>query len=211
MDIFIYVTICVCLLVFFAYQSNVSKKNKLKEMNDRIDKSFGTMPDRVYKTGELLKIRKYFDLQKQESYIDDITWNDMGMDDVFKSINHTWSSIGEDCLYNRLRHMNYSDEELNEFDSLVDNMANNKDASRDIQQGFMALGRTKSVCIYEFISKLASLKEKKNTEHIIRCILLIVSIGLLFVQPIIGITALVIMVSTNVIRYYRVKKDIEDY
>lgn len=211
MDIFIYVTICVCLLVFFAYQSNVSKKNKLKEMNDRIDKSFGTMPDRVYKTGELLKIRKYFDLQKQESYIDDITWNDMGMDDVFKSINHTWSSIGEDCLYNRLRHMNYSDEELNEFDSLVDNMTNNKDASRDIQQGFMALGRTKSVCIYEFISKLASLKEKKNTEHIIRCILLIVSIGLLFVQPIIGITALVIMVSTNVIRYYRVKKDIEDY
>ena len=211
MDIFIYIGICVCLLVFFAYQSNVSKKNKIYEMNAKIDRSWGVLPDRAYKTGEIDKVRKYFDLRKKQSYIDDITWNDMGMDEVFKTINHTWSSIGEDCLYDRLRSMEYSDEELKEFDKLVDNMIEKQKDTTNVQQSFMSLGRTKSVCIYEFISKLASLKEKKNTEHIIRCILLLCSIGLLFVQPIIGIISLLIMVSTNVIRYYRVKKDIEDY
>ncbi len=35
--------------------------------------------------------------------IDDITWNDLGMDEVFKCINNTNSSVGQEYLYKMLR------------------------------------------------------------------------------------------------------------
>ena len=211
MDILIYVGIFLGLVVFFAYQSYLSKKRLKEELQNKLNKDWGAMSDRTYKAGELDKIKKYFNIKDMKSCIDDITWNDMGMDEVFKTVNHTWSSIGEDCLYARLRNMEYSNEELLFFDEIVDKLEKNPEIAKKTQESFIELGKTKSVCIFEFISQLAGLPSKKNTEHMVRCVLLLVSLGLLFVQPIIGIAALVIMVSTNVIRYYKVKKDIDDY
>ncbi len=211
MDIYIYVGVFICLIIFFAYQSSASKKRVAQELKSKLDKDWGAMPVRDYKPGELDKIKKYFELRKPDAYIDDITWNDMGMDDIFKSLNHTWSSIGEDCLYARLRTMDYTDEEFADLDELVDKLKENPDVAKSIQQSCTELGRTKSVCIYDFIGQLAGLLGKKNTEHIIRCILLLISIVMLFIQPIAGIIALIVMVSANIIRYYRVKRSIEDY
>ncbi len=211
MDIYIYLGVFLCLIVFFAYQSSISKKKIKAEIEKKLNDSWGTKCNREYKIGELDKIRKYFDINTPKSYVDDITWNDMGMDDIFKSLNHTLSSIGEDCLYARLRSMEYTDGELAGFNELVNRLNDNPQAAIKLQQAFYELGRTKSVCIYEFIKKLASLPSKKNTEHIVRSILFIGSIAMLFVQPIIGIICLIVMLSSNVIRYYRLKKDIEDY
>ena len=46
---------------------------------------------------------------KGKSDIDDITWNDLDMDDVFFRINNTKSFIGEQLLYHRL----HSTDEMN--------------------------------------------------------------------------------------------------
>ena len=41
-----------------------------------------------------------------ESEVDDITWNDLDMDNVFFRINHTQSFLGEQILYHRLHNTN---------------------------------------------------------------------------------------------------------
>ena len=38
-----------------------------------------------------------------ENSIDDITWNDLGMDDIFRMMNNTNSSAGQEYLYRMLR------------------------------------------------------------------------------------------------------------
>lgn len=53
------------------------------------------------------KVQIYDDETKHisENRVDDITWNDLEMDEVFLRINHTNSYIGEQVLYQRLHDM----------------------------------------------------------------------------------------------------------
>lgn len=62
----------------------------------------------------LKQIAIYHDqISKTEGYyIDDITWNDLEMDDVFYRINNTKSFIGEQVLYHRLHEIDYGGKDL---------------------------------------------------------------------------------------------------
>ena len=46
-------------------------------------------------------IKGAVDMESGYSYIDDITWDDLEMDDVFLRINHTDSFAGEQILYHK--------------------------------------------------------------------------------------------------------------
>lgn len=49
-------------------------------------------------------IRKLFDLTVQQEYtIDDTTWNDLEMNELFSEIDRTYSSAGQSVLYSILR------------------------------------------------------------------------------------------------------------
>lgn len=54
----------------------------------------------------------------QEGVLDDRTWADLNLDDVFASINHTTSTIGQQALYHRLRTAPVAPD-LQSFESLV--------------------------------------------------------------------------------------------
>lgn len=51
--------------------------------------------------------------------IEDITWNDLDMDRIFIQINQTFSSPGEDVLYNMLRRPVFNKEKLEEREKLI--------------------------------------------------------------------------------------------
>ena len=57
-------------------------------------------PDREYTWEELESISHYAKHHEGERFmVDDITWNDLGMDQIFMLLNTTVSSCGEDVLY----------------------------------------------------------------------------------------------------------------
>lgn len=212
----IYLIAFLCVAVFFFFQSRAFKKNKQLRMEKMLKDDWGAYPKREYKGVEFQKIRRYYDLLISEkrgkvAEVDDITWNDMDMDAVFKSMNHTWSSIGEDYLYSRLRKMDYTDDELVDFDRLVTYMEENASEARKLQEKFVEIGRTKTVCIYEFIRKLASLDKRSNTKHAIMALLLLTAIVFIFIEPLLGVAASIVMVVINIMQYYKTKADIENY
>ena len=215
-ELLIYLCVFLGIAVFFYFQSRAYKNNRKLRIEKMLKSNWGVYPTRDYKGVEFQKIRKYYDMLKEEnkenaSYIDDITWNDMGMDSIFKSMNNTQSSIGEDYLYHRLRKMDYTDKELVLFDNLVTYMEGNPDKAQRLQEEFVEIGRTKSVCIYEFIRKLASLEIRSNVKHIVMAVMLLLSICLIFIEPIAGVIASIVMVVVNILQYYRTKADIENY
>ena len=69
--------------------------------------SFGKRPEISYFHGDMEYIRAYADYRREHDsdrfFLDDITWNDLGMDDVFKRINSCRSASGEQYLYYLLR------------------------------------------------------------------------------------------------------------
>ena len=69
--------------------------------------------------------------------LDDRTWNDLVLDDVFQRIDHTESTLGRHALYHRLR-MTHSAESLRAFESLVTRLSVDAPVRERVQ---LALGR----------------------------------------------------------------------
>ncbi|MGM0240400.1 hypothetical protein ID741_003020 [Enterococcus sp. AZ103] len=55
-----------------------------------------------------LEAKKY---HQTDSEVDDITWYDLDMIRLFEELNHTYSSIGAEALYQRLRGFDFNQED----------------------------------------------------------------------------------------------------
>lgn len=74
----------------------------------KLQNSWGKKPEGEYREGDMSWIRSWYDDCSKASpgqfYVDDTTWNDLNMDDVFKRINACCSTAGEQSLYYMMRH-----------------------------------------------------------------------------------------------------------
>jgi DNA mismatch repair ATPase MutS len=88
--------------------------------------------------------KKYFLLADSISFknsycIDDDTWQDLNLDEVFKLIDRTISPVGSQYLFNLLRHPLLEDEILAERDNLINSFSNNEDLRVRVQQALQGL------------------------------------------------------------------------
>lgn len=77
-----------------------------KQIASYIDANFGKSPldgGMYYDgTGRMKLIREYHEMRERESEVDAITWEDLEMDRIFLTVNHTNCFAGEQVLYDRL-------------------------------------------------------------------------------------------------------------
>ena len=74
------------LILFFMYQAYKIRQNNMKKLKN----SFGKRADKKYIYEEFENISHGFFLQSgDDDIIDDITWNDLNMDAVFKQMDST--------------------------------------------------------------------------------------------------------------------------
>lgn len=81
-----------------------------KPVRNRINATFGENPlecIRYYNASERLENVKHYhtamsEISREGEILDDVTWEDLEMDEVFLRVNHTNSFIGEQYLYHRL-------------------------------------------------------------------------------------------------------------
>lgn len=102
-------------------------KMSKSEMKRRIREEYGMNPLEISSKDEsldMLRLVKVYHEQKEEKdarMIDDITWEDIEMDEVFFRVNHTRSFAGEQILYHMLHMIKKDtksiDEEADTFDS----------------------------------------------------------------------------------------------
>lgn len=102
-------------------------------------------------TSRMDKTRVYHDEMMKEKntesgYIDDITWDDLEMDDVFLRINHTDSFAGEQILYHKLHEVGRSDFKLQSNSEGV-----NKDTNESIEEKI------------QFVTENPQIREKMET------------------------------------------------
>ena len=87
------------LLAKGVYDAQQDKKKLISHLRHK----YGELQKREYRPEQYATISGYFSKHPEEGQLDDITWNDLNMDDVFKSLNDTYSSAGEEILYDTLR------------------------------------------------------------------------------------------------------------
>lgn len=212
MEIYMYFIIAGAVFILFVYQSVKFRKNERIKLLNKIRSNWGSVPDREYEYDEFQKLTKYYQSTVGDTFhIDDITWNDLGMDDIYMLLNNTYSSAGEEYLYKLLRVPSFDETELTDRDKLIRYFEENREAAFLLQERFAALGRTKLISLSEFLHRLGDLGNRSSIKHYIMDILFGMAVVLLFIQPVAGLFSLLAMLTINIITYYREKAEIESY
>ncbi len=172
---------------------------------------WGSCPDKEYTPGKLASIRCYYDSFAEKYDIDDITWNDLSMDDIFLLLNNTQSTIGEEYLYTMLRKPVYDPQEILYRDRLISHFYEHEEDRIHIQMLLSYIGNNKNISFFEFFSRINDIEKQSNMSHYIINAVWIFGIVTLFINIPVSITALVMNAVYAVYTYYKRKAQIESY
>lgn len=126
------------LFVGFIYEQAINKRR----IENRLRERFGIKPENTdYDFEEIQLLWKELYEEKDTGSVDDITWNDLNMDDIFRRINACSSSIGEQCLYKKLRSVKFDKIKLDEFEEKVRFFNDNESRRIDVQKILLQLGK----------------------------------------------------------------------
>ena len=117
-----------------------------KRTRNIIKMNFGKDPREgsiFYDASERMRnVSRYHALAKKKSLVvDDITWDDLEMDQVFLRINHTNSFIGEQVLYHQLHNLNQEeDEDHEDFEQKLNCLSQNLERRVELEARLREIG-----------------------------------------------------------------------
>ena len=139
-DIIKIVASIILMIIICSLYDLYSFKRRFNKNKAKIIESYGcpiNIEDADYKMNN---IATYFKNKDQKKGIDDITWSDLSMDDIYKKINNTQSSAGREVLYDILRNPLCSLKELKKRDSIIEYFMNNFEERLKLQLILSNLG-----------------------------------------------------------------------
>ena len=200
--VFILCVITVVCCVVYTY----FKKKKTREW---IRINFGTTPDHHFKDKGVADYwQALIEHMDGDGYLDDLTWNDLGMEEVFYRINCCQSTVGEEWLYARL-HQVQSPKELRKWEKLA-NIFADEQLRLDMQVALKGLDKTNNSgqWILMFYPKMLSLP--KSSKYKVQVALLLLGIPLMCFGPI-GIWWMIACGIVNGFTYFNVVKKTEHH
>ena len=178
---------------------------------EQLRKSFGKAGRTEYADGELNGIVRYFEKHPKNFQIDDITWNDLNLDEIFLRMNSTCSSAGQEYLYAMLRSPSFEEKELQEREELLGFLEQDEETRVRMQEIFSKIGRTGKYSLYDYMDFLDVLGERKNGKHLLADLLFFLTIAAAFVSPPLGLCGMSAVMCFNITTYLKEKKQIEPY
>ncbi len=184
----------------------MAEKLLLKKFKD----NYGKAPARNYRADDLDHVGGYYKNHHDPSQIDDITWNDLNMDGVFKRLNYCLSAAGEEYLYYMLRTPKQADD-FKSFEDQVNFFRNNDEERRKFQLLFRNIGNNRRYSIYDYLDYLEKFGETGNRKQYLALVLMAAAIGLCFVNFAIGFITLAALMVFQIITYFKIKGEIDPY
>lgn len=112
-----------------------------------LQQEYGKTPDVHYFAGDMESIRSYFDFCLEKGadgfLVDDITWNDLDMDKIFRRINPGLTTSGEQYLYYMLRSPALDGDEYSRRSELIELMGAQDSLRLRVQLILARLGRSR--------------------------------------------------------------------
>lgn len=195
--------------LLFIYQARQGKKKTL----EKIRTSFGKRGEKKYYHEEFENISHCFYFhQNGENEIDDITWNDLNMDEVYKNMDTTHSSLGQEVLYELLRKTAAGKEELLERDRLMKYFTGHEKERVSLSYIYSGFGFLKKLSVADYIEYLEECPKKSVFPHIGLMLLFIAALAYcLGVNAVTGCWLVIGVAAVNIVTYFRFKADIENY
>ncbi len=205
-----FLVIGVFLAAVFVREAYSAKRRERKFVRELYE-HFGGIPHKEYAPERYAHMDSYFSRHKKAGQIDDITWNDLDMDDVFKRMDYAHSASGEEYLYYTLRNAGSSMEELARLEEAVGYFLTHADERVRIQCLMAKLGHTGKYSLYDYLENLDALGQRSNKKHILLDALLFAFLLLALWQSSPAFLCVVVLLCYNILSYFKEKGEIEPY
>lgn len=173
---------------------------------------WGTIPDREYTQEELESISHYARRHEGEQFmIDDITWNDLQMNEIFIRMNNTLSSCGEDVLYQMLREPQMDRNVLDERERLIAYFQTHEEERIQVLTRVNEVKKIWKVSIADYIDALKDVDRRGRGKYPLLAGLSIAAMIATLIRPIPCMFLLLLMLCVSAVVHTRDSKKIEPY
>lgn len=203
---------CVIIVIVIGYSTIKNNKNIKKYKEMRLRESWGKYSEQEYSSEGMESIARYADrICGDRFFVDDITWNDLNMEDLFKAINQTVSSCGEDYLYAMLRIPEYDDSVLTKRNRLMHFFGEHEKERIQVQHVLLEIGKFKDNSIVDYINRMNQVEKKSIVLYVICAVLSLCSIASLFIVPLIGMFFFIGMTFVSIYIHHTQSRKMEPY
>lgn len=144
-------------------------------------------------------------MNKNTFEIDNITWNDLSLDEVYARLNLCTTTAGADYLYNSLK--NPYTTVCEEFDSRCQVLEEVKELDNidSLKKILNKIGKLRGYKFSDVLVEFEKSEKETNIKHFIIDILIIVTFAMIFVFPGPGMVAFFVMIAYSVSKYFKDK------
>lgn len=211
MEYLVLLGIVVFLVVIIFGVGVIQEKKETQRYIKFLAKQYGQPREYEYPSGRFEKIPMFYEHNKPQHFVDDITWNDLNMDEIFKAINFTESSVGEEFLYYMLRNMDCDLKSLDKQEELIAYFMENEEARLYLQMLYHNVGKNSKYSIFDYLDYIDQVKTQGNAKQFLMLGLLAAAIVVCFFHSGIGVVAVIAILIGNILTYFKEKSEIEPY
>lgn len=207
-----YILLAAIVIITIIIVSAVKKWHSNKKLRQKLEMQWGKQPVEKYKDEDMQAIAGYYDnLREAESsrtFLDDITWNDLDMGNIFKRLNSTQSTVGEEYLYALMREPVTDDKKLNERNKLIEFFQSNSKQSLQLQFLFARLGKSRFSGVSNHFFSNAVYKPFRRYKYIFLVVIFVLSPLIMAFDLSTGILLLIASFLINMTTYYKAKNEL---
>lgn len=196
----------ISVLFLFYY---IKKKLMLLAFHKRFISDWGK---EVNRKRNFKRIRKVFDfiIDKDDDYsfyLDDQTWNDLTMDELFSIMDRTLTSPGEEILYKILRLPLFNENELKKRDKIIELFQNNDKFRGNIGRELIRLNKKKNNDLPSLLWKDIEIDASKRFIYVLLAVAPIIPVIVFALTRHVGILMFVpIIIALNVYVHLKTKE-----
>ena len=207
----LYIFIGIILVILSVVYYNMKSKGKfIKSLNE----SFGHKPKDYLEDFDMTFLKNHYEVRKKNESsgesIDELIWNDLDMDTVFKRINYTKTSLGEAYLYYKLREISYNEDEWTSLEKLITLFTTNEELRNKVSLLLLKVGKLKDLNLTNFIYNPKFSKIPSYHKYPLLSLGFIFSILLSFIYTKVGLILSFIFLCINILSYQSEKIFLED-
>lgn len=213
MEYIVFTCVIIAVIALIMFKGFLDEKKKRKEFVLWLRNHYGDLPkEKEYPEGEMNKIARYFRVHEKTGFhIDDITWNDLNLEEVFKRMNYTYSAAGEEYLYYLLRTPAQEADRMEKLEKQVEYFMQNKEERIAYQILFAEIGKTGKYSIYDYLNYLDLLGERNSWKDYAGNLAIVLSLAVMCFSVQYGILLLVVIIGRNIVTYFKSKNEIDPY
>ncbi|MFR6393652.1 MAG: MutS-related protein [Roseburia sp.] len=198
MEAAILVVIMIAGFTYSAIKTKESWKNRCKRT---LKEKYGKEPEKKEFKREL--IRNYLDTVGGTQQVDEVTWNDLNMDDVYQRINNCDSTMGEEILYAKLHYAKQTKEEEELLEKRIAFCEADDEKRYHLEETLSKLGkRDEAYYIPSFIQTVEDFAISNLWVYqMLRILLVVVVVAAVVFHNIYALSALVVVFLVNLSVY----------